>query len=244
MIQSRPHVCLVSLLISYFRSQFHFKSLLQLNLKGFYIQGHVTVSRVVLVVFVYSDARCCRLTQSSSIRCRIQHESSRNSKMRGDRWADGEQGRWVPWDVSHVLLYNQGILKEGTSHPRCSNEPCGLLPRGDGNLQSLRTTVHKEWTKLMWDGAFKSPSLQTKITVGLSTLTCLQTWDKSINFSFSLLSFLENVYWNTHFCKSVVCDVTEGTGHFPRLVTRWDKTEFLLCPLRPPLQFLSPCKNV
>lgn len=69
--------------------------------------------------------------------------------MRVDRWADGEQGRRVPLDVTHVLLYNQGILKEGTSHPRRSNEPCGLLPRADGNLRSFHTTVHKECTEAM-----------------------------------------------------------------------------------------------
>lgn len=198
------------------------------------------MSNVVSALFVSSDACCDYLTRTLSIIWRMRHKFSRNSKTRGDRWADGEQGRRVPLDVTHVLLYNQGILKEGTSHPPCSNEPCGLLSRGDGNRQSFHTTVHKECTKLKWDVPSKSPSLQIEITVSVTTLMRLATRGKTIRFSCWLCE--ECVIKHTFLQVSGLRPRT--SSHSSRSVTREDETRFLLCPQGPPLLFVSTSKHI
>lgn len=63
---------------------------------------------------------------------------------------DGDEEHRAPCEVTHVPLYNQGILKEGTSHPHCSNEPCVLLLHGCGNLHTPPTPIHTVWYALSW----------------------------------------------------------------------------------------------
>lgn len=63
--------------------------------------------------------------------------------------------------MTHLLLYNQGILKEGTSHPHCSSEPCEL--HGCGNQHSPCTHMQS------------GCAVCTRLMRG----TCMLTWRKA-----------------------------------------------------------------
>lgn len=84
-------------------------------------------------------------------------QKSKYERREADRQTDGEEEHGLPRDMTHLLLYNQGILKEGTSHPHCSSEPCEL--HGCGNQHSPCTHMQS------------GCAVCTRLMLGTSTLT-------------------------------------------------------------------------
>lgn len=133
--------------------------------------------------------------------------------------------------MTHLLLYNQGILKEGTSHPHCSSEPCEL--HGCGNQHPPCTHMQSGCavcTRLMQGTCMLTWKILTIVSIFSHVRNRYSVQVHLLTASFGWTYLTGNVFLKLHLYTNQQTSFLTHPHLFPRLHVSVGPAGLYRCP--------------